>query len=50
MPRARTRQNATASPRLQRINTAGGVAPAGACPTTGTKQRVDYTADYLFYR
>ena len=21
----------------------------GACPTTGTELRVDYTADYIFY-
>ena len=35
---------------VQRINTAGGVAPAGACPTVGTEQRVDYTADYIFYK
>jgi hypothetical protein len=35
---------------VQRINTAGGVAPSGACPTVGAEQRVDYTADYIFYK
>jgi hypothetical protein len=34
----------------QRVNTSGGVAPTGACPTAGTERRVDYTADYIFYR
>jgi hypothetical protein len=31
-------------------STAGGVGPAGACPTAGIEQRVDYTADYIFYK
>ena len=35
---------------VQRVNTAGGVGPTGACPTAGTEQRVDYTADYIFYK
>jgi Protein of unknown function (DUF3455) len=35
---------------VQRVNTSGGVAPSGACPTVGTEQRVDYTADYIFYK
>jgi hypothetical protein len=35
---------------VQRVNTAGGVAPSGTCPTVGTEQRVDYTADYIFYK
>jgi hypothetical protein len=35
---------------VQRINTSGGVAPSGACPTVGAEQRVDYTADYIFYK
>jgi hypothetical protein len=35
---------------VQRVNTSGGVGPAGACPTAGTEQRVDYTADYIFYK
>ena len=34
----------------QRINTAGGVGPTGPCQTAGTERRVDYTADYLFYK
>jgi hypothetical protein len=33
---------------IQRLHTAGGVAPAGAC-TEGAEARVPYTADYLFY-
>jgi Protein of unknown function (DUF3455) len=35
---------------VQRVHTSGGVAPAGACPTVGAEQRVDYTADYIFYK
>ena len=35
---------------VQRVNTSGGVAPSGTCPTVGTEQRVDYTADYIFYK
>src|SRR6266481_4321069 len=35
---------------VQRVNTIGGVGPTGACPTAGIEQRVDYTADYLFYK
>jgi hypothetical protein len=35
---------------VQRVNTSGGVGPTGACPTVGTRQRVGYTADYIFYR
>jgi Protein of unknown function (DUF3455) len=35
---------------VQRVRTSGGVAPAGACPTVGAEQRVDYTADYIFYK
>src|ERR1700722_11312236 len=34
---------------VQRVNTSGGVGPTGTCPTVGTEQRVDYTADYIFY-
>lgn len=36
---------------IQRINTAGGVAPATPCTDglTGTTVRVPYTADYVFY-
>lgn len=35
---------------VQRINTSGGAGPTGACPTVGTERRVDYTADYIFYK
>jgi Protein of unknown function (DUF3455) len=35
---------------VQRLNTAGGIAPPGACPAVGAEQRVDYTADYIFYK
>lgn len=37
---------------VQRLNTAGGVAPAGGCDktTVGTEVRVRYTAEYYFYR
>jgi uncharacterized protein DUF3455 len=37
---------------IQRINTAGGLAPAAAtcnAATAGTQQEVPYTADYLFW-
>ena len=34
----------------QRVNTSGGAAPTGACPTAGTERRVDYMADYIFYK
>ncbi|MBV8743988.1 MAG: DUF3455 domain-containing protein [Xanthobacteraceae bacterium] len=34
----------------QRVNTSGGVGPTGACPTVGTERRVDYMADYIFYK
>jgi hypothetical protein len=35
---------------VQRVNTSGGAGPTGKCPTVGTEQRVDYTADYIFYK
>lgn len=35
---------------VQRVNTSGGAGPTGSCPTAGTEQRVDYTADYIFYK
>jgi hypothetical protein len=35
---------------VQRVNTAGGAGPTGACPTAGMEQRVDYAADYIFYK
>jgi Protein of unknown function (DUF3455) len=34
---------------VQRLNTSGGVAPAGTC-TPGERIRVDYGADYFFWR
>ena len=34
---------------VQRLNTSGGVAPAGTC-TTGDHADVPYTADYFFWR
>lgn len=36
---------------VQRVNTAGGVAPSTGCAheTAGTIARVDYTADYVFF-
>jgi hypothetical protein len=35
---------------VQRVNTSGGVGLMGACPTVGTERRVEYTADYIFYK
>lgn len=37
---------------IQRVNTVGGVAPAGGCGTStlGTTARVPYTADYRLFR
>ena len=43
----------TATTYLQRLNTAGGIAPPTGCATpsdVGAKAFVPYTADYLFYR
>ncbi len=34
---------------VQRLNTSGGVAPAGAC-TSGDRLAVPYSADYFFWR
>jgi hypothetical protein len=34
---------------IQRLNTAGGLAPATAGAAIGQEARVPYTADYLFY-
>lgn len=34
---------------IQRVTTAGGVAPAGDCVEQGTRARVPYTADYYFF-
>lgn len=35
---------------VERVNTSGGVGPKGVCPTAGAERRVDYTADYIFYK
>ena len=35
---------------VQRINTSGGVGPTGTCPTPGIERRVEYAADYIFYK
>jgi hypothetical protein len=35
---------------IQRVNTRGGSAPAGACSGVGQVLRVPYTADYRFYK
>ena len=35
---------------VQRVDTAGGVAPSGTCPRTSAEQPIDYTADYIFYK
>ena len=34
---------------VQRVATAGGVAPAGGCPLAGYKVRVPYSAEYHFF-
>jgi hypothetical protein len=35
---------------IQRVDTAGGIAPAGACQSAGQPLRVPYVAAYHFYR
>lgn len=35
---------------IQRVNTAGGSAPAGGCLSAGQPLRVPYSADYHFYK
>ena len=43
----------TATTYIQRVNTVGGIAPAGGCITAadvGKKALVPYLADYVFYR
>jgi hypothetical protein len=35
---------------VQRVDTSGGVGPTGPCPSAGEEQRVDYAADYIFYK
>jgi len=41
----------TATTYIQRVNTTGGLAPAGGCDATtvGAAANVPYTADYYFY-
>lgn len=34
---------------IQRVATAGGLAPAGGCETAGRRARVEYSADYYFF-
>ena len=34
----------------QRVATSGGVGPTGACAVAGTERRVDYAADYIFFK
>jgi uncharacterized protein DUF3455 len=34
---------------IQRVATAGGLAPSGACAEAGARARVPYSADYYFY-
>ena len=35
---------------IQRVNTAGGAAPAGSCSSAGARAFVPYQADYVFYK
>ena len=35
---------------IQRVNTVGGLAPAGDCPRLGARAFVPYAAEYVFYR
>jgi hypothetical protein len=35
---------------IQRVNTAGGSAPAGGCPSAGARVFVPYETDYVFYK
>jgi hypothetical protein len=35
---------------IQRVNTAGGMAPTTPCPAIGARAFVPYSADYVFYR
>jgi hypothetical protein len=35
---------------IQRVNTQGGVAPAGTCPSVGARAFVPYETDYVFFR
>jgi hypothetical protein len=40
----------TATTFIQRVNTAGGIAPLGGCPAVGARTFVPYEADYIFYK
>ena len=40
----------TATNFIQRVNTAGGIAPAGGCPGAGARTFVPYEADYVFHK
>jgi hypothetical protein len=35
---------------IQRVNTAGGIAPATPGSIVGQEARIPYTTEYLFYR
>ena len=35
---------------IQRVNTVGGTAPAGVCPSAGARAFVAYETDYVFYK
>lgn len=35
---------------IQRLNTSGGVGATGPYPTAGIERRVEYTAEYIFYK
>jgi hypothetical protein len=35
---------------IQRVNTAGGAAPPGTCPSLGVRVFVPYETDYVFYK
>ena len=35
---------------IQRVNTAGGVAPSAPCVEIGARSFVPYEADYVFYK
>ena len=40
----------TATTFIQRVNTVGGIAPAGGCPGAGARTFVTYEADYVFHK
>jgi len=35
---------------IQRVNTVGGIAPAGVCPAVGARAFVPYETNYIFYK